>query len=249
MRSRHAVVREFLSQERVSMLCLVETKVNVLYPSMISDLMGMSFDYALLPAIGALGGVLVAWNREDWSSPSQVVGQFSVTVHLIPVGVHSSPWSLSAFYGPVDEALKPAFLDELRHTHSSSAEPLLLCGDFNLIYRAEDKSNDRLNLRSMRRFRRALDNMQVDELYLHGRLYNWSNEWRRPTMERIDRAFGMVAWLEAFPDHHLRCLSSDCSDHAPLLLQLRSTSWAKPRFRFEPFWVRLDGFHDIVARA
>jgi len=48
---------------------------------------------------------------------------------------------------------------------------------------------------------------------------------------------------------YLRCLSSDCSDHSPLLLQLCTQPWAKTRFRFESFWTRLDGFHEAVAAA
>lgn len=91
--------------------------------------------------------------------------------------------------------------------------------------------------------------MGVQELYLHGRLYTWSNERRRPTLERLDRAFASVQWLEDFADHRLRSLSSDASDHAPLLLQLRTQPWAKPRFRFEPFWARQDGFLEVVADA
>lgn len=101
----------------------------------------------------------------------------------------------------------------------------------------------------MRRFRRLLDDCQLEELYLHGRLYTWSNERQRPTLERIDRAFASLDWFEAFPSHHLRCLSSDCSDHAPLLLQLCTQPWAKPGFRFGSFWVRLDGFEEAVKQA
>ena len=91
--------------------------------------------------------------------------------------------------------------------------------------------------------------MAIDELYLHGRLYTWSNERRRSTLERIDRAFATVPWLEAFPDHRPRTLSSDSSDHAPLLLELRTETRATPRFRFEPFWVRLGGFEEVVQQA
>ena len=68
-------------------------------------------------------------------------------------------------------------------------------------------------------------------------------------MERIDRAFANVQWPEEFLDHHLRSLSSDCSDHAPLLLQLSTVPWSKPRFRFEVFWVWMDGFNDVVRQA
>jgi hypothetical protein len=41
----------------------------------------------------------------------------------------------------------------------------------------------------MHRFCRQLDDVQLSELYLHGKLYTWSNERRRPTLEHIDRAF------------------------------------------------------------
>jgi len=125
---------------------------------------------------------------------------------------------MTVVYGPVLDGMKQAFLDELIDLNAAIAGPLLICGDFNLIYQAADKSNDRLNLRWMRRFRRAIDSMQLEEIHLHGRLFTWSNERRRPTFERIDRAFANIQWLDLFSSHHLRTLSSDCSDHAPLLL-------------------------------
>lgn len=171
MRARRSVVRELLLQERVSVLCLVETKIDDLSLAMTNDLMGTSFDYVLLPFVGVSGGIIVAWHRDDWSSCHHAIRQFSVTVRLEPIGLPIVSWSLSVVYGPVADDLKTDFLTELRQTRAASQEPLLVCGDFNMIYQARDKSNDRLNLRAMRRFRRVLDELQVDELYLHGRLY------------------------------------------------------------------------------
>jgi hypothetical protein len=54
-------------------------------------------------------------------------------------------------------------------------------GDFNLIYKEEDKNNGRLNRRWMRRFRSA----QIEELVLIGRRYTWSNTQSSPTLERL----------------------------------------------------------------
>ena len=51
------------------------------------------------------------------------------------------------------------------------------------------------------------------------------------------------------PTTTLRCLSTGSSDHAPLLLQLWTVPWAKPRFRFEAFWVRMEDFEQVVAQA
>jgi exonuclease III len=101
-----------------------------------------------------------------------------VVIYLQSLCSAQAPWSLVAIYGPVDESLKLEFLDELREIHADCTGLLLVCGDFNLIYQAADKSNDRLNLRSMRYFHRVPDDLQVDELYLHGRLYTWSNKRR-----------------------------------------------------------------------
>jgi hypothetical protein len=65
----------------------------------------------------------------------------------------------------------------------------MISGDFNMIYKAEDKNNSRLNRRMMNRFRHLLEDLDLLELHLHGRLYTWSNEREDPTLERIDRAF------------------------------------------------------------
>jgi hypothetical protein len=132
---------------------------------------------------------------------------------------------------------------------SSCSGAWLIYGDFNLIYQVQDKSNDRLNRHLMQRFRRTIDTLQLAELHLNGRLYMWSNERNNPTLERIDRVFATVQWLEDHPFHRLHCCSTDCSDHAPLLLVLSTEPWAQPRFRFESLWPSVDGFLDVVANS
>lgn len=71
---------------------------------------------------------------------------FKVTIDLAPLCSADAPWSLATVYGPVDESLKHDFLVELREIRAGCAGALPLVGDFNLIYQAADKSNDRLNL-------------------------------------------------------------------------------------------------------
>lgn len=65
-------------------------------------------------------------------------------------------------------------------------------------------------------------------------------------MERIDRVFATVPWLEGHPYHHLHCRSTDCSNHTPLLLVMCTEPWARPWFRFESFWPKVDGLLDVV---
>lgn len=176
------------------------------------------------------------------------VRRFSITVRLTG-GSQQLQWWLMNIYGPVALSEKSAFLQELRDVRAACPGPWLVCGDFNLIYQAADKNNGRLNRGLMRAFWDVIDSLQLDELHLNGRLYTWSSGREVPTLERIDRAFGSVQWMQAFPNHHLRSLSSDSSDHVPLLLVLNSQPWAVPRFRFEQFWTKVNGFLDVVSEG
>jgi hypothetical protein len=146
-------------------------------------------------------------------------------------------------YGPTLLAEKAAFLDELRSTKQSCPGPSLYCGDFNMIYLDQDKIEGVLHRSWMRRFRRVIDDLQLAEVNL------WSNERRRPTLEWLDRVLATAAWLDAFSNHYLVCLSTDCSGHAPLSLRLKAMPWAKPQFRLESFWTSMEGFIDVVASA
>jgi hypothetical protein len=47
----------------------------------------------------------------------------------------------------------------------------LLCRDFNLIYKMEDKSNNMLNERLMDRFKTVLHKLELRELPLYGRRF------------------------------------------------------------------------------
>jgi hypothetical protein len=61
-------------------------------------------------------------------------------------------------------------------------------------------------------------------------------------MVKLDRWFGSVEWDEMHPDACLSALSSSLSDHCPILMSTAVVLPIKRRFRFQRFWVKLDGF-------
>jgi hypothetical protein len=122
-------------------------------------------------------------------------------------------------------------------------------GDFNLIYRAEDKNNGNLNRAMMGRFRRLLNELNLKELPLLGRKYTWSNERSSPTLVRLDRVFHTADWETLYPNSVLQSSASLISDHCPLLLGLHELVQGKRRFHFESFWTRMEGFMDEVQQS
>ena len=87
-----------------------------------------------------------------------------------------TPWWITVVYEPRDDAAKVAFLEELREIRAGCSGPWMLCGDFNLILRSEDKNTDNLNRRMTGKFRSLVNDLALKEVYLNGRRYTWSNE-------------------------------------------------------------------------
>jgi hypothetical protein len=114
---------------------------------------------------------------------------------------------------------------------------------------AEEKSNDRLDRFMMARFRQFVHEHEVKDLYLHGRRFTWSNEREAPTLTRIDRAIVSLEWDLMHPDSFLQALSSSVSDHAPIHLSLSAAFKPKRRFKFEAFWLNLEGFEEALKEA
>ena len=67
-------------------------------------------------------------------------GGFSLTAKVTLKSSDVS-WWLTSVYGPQSDLDKVSFLDELRMIRSSCSDSWMVCGDFNLIYKAEDKNN------------------------------------------------------------------------------------------------------------
>lgn len=93
--------------------------------------------------------------------------------------------------------------------------PIFLEGDFNLIAEAANKNNININRGCISAFRGFTNELQLKDLYLHGRRYTWSNKQERATLVKLDQILFNDAWDARFP----RCtFSSEMSDHCSLLL-------------------------------
>jgi exonuclease III len=210
-------LRELVVAERPSIVCLQETKVAIISNSDVLQFIGHGFDYFYRPTDGTRGGIHMAWQPSTWVVSNTSMHTYSISPRLR----HNSGgeyWWLTLVYGPSDDVDKPNFLTELHELRLVCSGPWLLCGNFNMIYKAEDKNNNRLDRRLMGRFRRFLNDTTLKEVHLTGRLYTWSNKREHPTLSRIDRVFVSNEWEELFPVIDLHSLSSLYSDHMPLLL-------------------------------
>jgi exonuclease III len=105
-------------------------------------------------------------------------------------------------------------------------------GDFNLIYKDEDKNNTNLNRAMMGRFQRLINDLSIKEISLHGRKFTWSSSisGASPTLIKLDRVFCSIDWEDQFSDCILQSEATEDSGHCPLILGLNDGHPGKRRF-------------------
>ena len=120
------------------------------------------------------------------------ISQDSFSLNAEVNTVSNSSWWLTVVYGPQRSEDKIRFLAELEERRVLCPVPWLIIGDFNMILNASDKNNLNLDQSMMRRFRDFVNTLELKDMYLHGRLFTWSNGREQPTLTRIDRALVSV---------------------------------------------------------
>jgi hypothetical protein len=119
-----------------------------------------------------LGGILVVAKNSLFALQQPVLNANSITVAVSDLRSNTS-WTLTGVYSPQNDLDKKMFLRELKRIKESVHSSWVIIGDFNLIYKDQDKSNCRLNRTLMLRFKRVLNQLEVKEVELNGR-----NDWQ-----------------------------------------------------------------------
>ena len=234
-RAKRDSVKSLVVSLKPAVICLQETKMCSVSDFDILSILGSGYsNFVYGPAHGSRGGILVAWHDGTFASVASVIKDNSVSVQLKSV---SGPlWWFTGVYGPHQDSLKPAFLQELRDIRNACVGPWIIAGDFNQIYKSEDKNNSNVNRALLGNFRDLINSLDLKEIPLNGRRFTWSNQRENPTLVKLDHVFCSTCWEEAFPDCFLYSSASETSDHCPLILKLSLDLKGKRRFHFESFW-------------
>jgi exonuclease III len=249
--AKRRALQLFFSDKACNVVCLQETKIEVMTRALVIEMLGPRFgdNFLCLPADGVRGGILIACTDDFQLSlnPLSAGCQFCVTGTIVNKADLSS-WSITGVYGPQEDDLKDLFMNELRQIKTWVQPKWMLLGDFNLISSAAEKSNANLNLRMLGKFRSTIQDLEVIDYPIVGRRFTWSNEREHATFTRIDRIMVSKEWELVYPQFQLTPASSNVSDHCPLLLSKMERK-VYSGFRFEAHWLSHDSFLSVVQSA
>lgn len=124
----------------------------------------------------------------------------------------------------------------------------LFLGDFNFYMLVENRNKSRANMNDIFIFNDIISFLGLLEIPLKGRRFAWSNMQQSPLLERLDWVFSSASWTLSFPNTTVVPLTWNISDHVPCVVKIDTKIPMSPIFRFESFWVQVEGFFDIVAQ-
>lgn len=124
----------------------------------------------------------------------------------------------------------------------------MIMGDFNYIRYPNNRSRSGGNFSDMMKFNDAINSLALVEIPLKGRSFTWSNMQHAPLLEKLDWVFTSEAWTSQYPNTLVLPLAKPVSDHIPCQVQIGTHIPKAKIFRFENYWLQIQGFKDIVKQ-
>ncbi|PNT71080.1 uncharacterized protein LOC106866036 [Brachypodium distachyon] len=156
--SHRSAVCDLIRDTHATIICIQETKLQVVNDRLIRDLLGPCFsaNFAVLPAAGTRGGMILAASEDFFTISDVHLSAHSITV-TVTMRSEGASWSLTSVYGQQGDPEKLLFIEELKLLEPVVKSEWILLGDFNVITKATDKNNTNINRRLIGKFRGALD--------------------------------------------------------------------------------------------
>ena len=240
-------IRKNIEESNCNIICFQETKKEIFDLSYIRKFCPRRFNqFAYSPSVGSSGGIITIWNGNLFNGTEISSSKFHVTVELI-CKISGQLWYLTNVYGPTSSADRALFINWLVSIDTSPMHLWMILGDFNLIREPDNRNRPGGDVHNMLEFNRFIRHHDLLEIPLKGRAYTWSNMQNDPLLEKLDWVFTSSSWTGFFPNTIATPLAKLSSDHVPIKIQIGLSIPMAKVFRFEEFWLNMQGFSETVS--
>ncbi|XP_075661708.1 uncharacterized protein LOC142631429 [Castanea sativa] len=200
-----------------------------------------------VPRVGLNGGLLLGWMPEH-----NLLIQHS-SKNMIPANLldhKGTPLSITFFYGHLELAKRKDVWLELLQIRKIALPNWLCIGDFDQVLNDEDKFTFHSNsIAGADLFQQTLNDLELCALKAKCQNFTWMNrrEDEYFVMERLDRAFASVEWINSYPQYALHNHQIIRSDHGSILLGFEvQLPFRRRPFRLERMWSTYEDCGDVV---
>lgn len=201
--------------------------------------------YVFQPSVGSSVGLITIWNGSLFTGRLISKSYYQITIELTS-NHDNSKWYLTNVYWPNSDESKTEFSNWFTNLDSSDMELWLGMGDFNYIRGPDNRNRTGGDHDDIMIFNTMIMAYDLVKIPFKGRVYTWSNMQEIPLLEKIDWIFSSPHWTTKYPNTMAVPMAKLSSDHVPINIQIGSNIPESEIFRFEEFWIDLEGFIEIV---
>lgn len=247
---KQKAVRDIISQHKVDLICIQETKLQDVDIRRCRQIWGdADFEWRVALAENRGGGLLCIW-KNGWFQVERTVID---TNFILLVGKFPGDDSLCCFlniYAPCDRTGKRQLWNKVKELRNDIASDLwCVAGDFNAVRSSEERRGpgaaSQLHRLESEDFNDFIDDMELVDIPLLGRKFTWVRPNGRQ-MSRLDRFLISQEWLTKWPGFVQNVLPRDISDHCPLLFRRMYQNWGPKPFRVLNCWFDDPRFKSFV---
>ena len=141
--SKRKVIKTFIRNQRVDLICIQETKIRAMSDSIARSIgSGRFLDWKAVNAEGASGGILICWDRRSLDILDWEEGQFTLSCRFRNVE-NGAIWMFTGVYGLFSKVERDALWDELGAIRGLWEDPWCIRGDFNITLFPRERSSQR----------------------------------------------------------------------------------------------------------
>ena len=214
---------------------------------LIRSLLGsLHVDWISLGSNGALGGILLMWDKRVLEKIDAAYGYYSLLCKFRNVSSQFE-WIFTGVYGPNFDRDKGVLWEELVGIVSWWEAPWYIGGDFNVVRFPSEKSGVSTLTSSMHDFSYFIVEFGLLENPLEGGRFTWSNNREYVAMSQIDRFLFSSDWADHCGLVTQRRLPRVLLDHFPVQLDCGWIIGGRRPFCFGKMLLKADGFVDKVC--
>lgn len=176
--AKRKTIRDLVSKEQVDMLCIQETKLQLVDQRICAQVWGDSeLEWQAIPAENRGGGILCVWKRGIFNMTDCIIkpgfiGLIGTWGDMTEASVIANVYSSCRL-----EDKRTMWRDLLEWKEHCPVTIWCLCGDFNSVRSEEERSGVSMNSgpqrREMAEFNRFIEEMGVLDIPLSGRKFTW----------------------------------------------------------------------------
>ncbi|XP_020699880.1 uncharacterized protein LOC110112124 [Dendrobium catenatum] len=243
-------LKEFVRDNDVLFVGLVETKVSSLENLQILGFLGDKWESFMVPSDGLSGGILLLW-RKDLASFLVLEVSSQVIIGNQEV-VNKGCWLVSTVYGSRNMLDRKSLWENLEKVYADN-KPVVIGGDFDFILSQEEKRGGKIFVFSQgaKDMKMFMSNNDFHEVGFIGPKFTWCNNKSRGgrILERLDRCIINSIAMNSIHLALVKHLSRIASDHCPIILEVLKPVESHYRgMHFEDVWATYHGAFDIMEK-